>query len=241
MEGPGRLQTDEILDLVERHNDRETRFRRGYYAYLQTQGPQSESFEEHLEEHAFLARFSGPATAEAIRELEALAGVAFPAELWELYGSLGGLRVHNRVAFGIELLSVPQLLHGLRSQVRWEHYRSLGLVDMMSASWCNDRPELEPEAGFLDAEEIAGLNDAYTCIGWIPDGYCEGYRYIYFDRAGAFATLDSHQDTLATLCSEHLRPMLGRSPAAESLSSILVAGLHDAFRILDELEREDGG
>ena len=238
MQAGAHLQTDEILALVRGHNEREARLRREYYAYLLTQGPQTETFEQHLELYGCLARTGEGATPEQIEEIESLAGVSLPLELRELYTLLGELKVGNQVAPAIRLFSIPELVRRLRLQDSWERFRSLGLIHMMSASWGNRRPELEPDLGLLDAEEIGRLNAAYTCVGWIPDGH-EAHRYIYFDRAGAFGTLYYHQDGLDGLYSESLKPMQSRSLADTTLSSIVIEGLHEADRILDMFE--DGG
>ena len=238
MAGTGHLQTEEILALVRSHNERETRLRRDYYAYLQTQEPQEESFEEHLQRYGFLVRLAEPAKPEEARELEQLAGVSLPLELRELYDSLGGLQVHNPVAAGIQLFPVPELLRRLRLPSGWERFRSLGLIHMMLASWSNDRPELEP-GGLLRADEIERLNAAYKCVGWIPTSNGEGFRYIYFDGSGKLGTLRVHQDAFAELYSEDLLPMQTRSPADDNLSSIVITGLREAARVLDLFEGDE--
>jgi hypothetical protein len=210
---------------VRRHKEWEAKLRRDYYGYLQTREPQAETFEQHLERYGFLARIGVGATPQELEELQALAGVSLPPELREFYTFFGELQVSNPGESAISLFSVPELMRRLRLQGGWQRFRSLGLIHMMNASWENHRPELEPESGLLDAEEIGRLNAAYTCVGWITDGTGEGFHYIYFDRAGAFGTVYYHQDEFDELYSESLMPMQSRSPANSTLSSIVTADL----------------
>jgi hypothetical protein len=226
MQTGAHLQTDEILALVKSHNERETKRYREYYE-SRSSPPRTETFEQELELYGFLARTCEGATPQALEELQSLAGVSLPPELRELYTTFGQLIVgHGRA---LTLFSVPEMVRRLRLQEGWQRFRSLGLIHMMNAAWTNHRPELEPGNGWLDPEEVDRLNTAYTCIGWSPTGDDEGFRYIYFDSAGAFGVVYYHQDEFGELYDETLIPMLSRSPACHTLSRIILVGLRDPF------------
>ena len=231
------LQLDEILELVNRFNAAEKERRRNYYAYRLTQGPQSDTFDEHLERYGTLARTGQVASEEEIGLLESALGATLPRELRDFYTQVGRLRIG--IIGPVEVFSVGELLERLAIPSRWFRFRSLGLVHMMSAAWTNNRPELEPENGLLDGETIARLNSAYRCIGWLASGGTGAFEYIYFDRAGAFGTLRYHQDLWGELYSEKLLPMMERSPADRTLSSILLEILRAAERTMQEFDEED--
>lgn len=212
------LRSEDILASVNAFNDAELVRRRDYYAYLCENEPQTESFEQHLERYADLARSGKTATADELSELAARIAIAIPDELQEFYLSIGSLRCG-----AAQLFALPELLgcfHGVPTA--YGVANSLGIIDMIRLCWGNDRFEFDPVQGYIKQAEIDMLNAAYACIGWYMPENEESSRYIYFDEQGKFGTLFYHQDGFDELYADYLLPMLSVSPATQTLSEIIL-------------------
>jgi hypothetical protein len=100
------------------------------------------------------------------------------------------------------------------------------LIDCIKFSWGNDRPEFDD----VELSKIDYLNENYKCFGlYRYDGGFEEAYYLYFDRNQKFGLVRYHQDDFDELWSVHLRNMLNKSPASESLDGLLIS-------IIDRLE-----
>jgi hypothetical protein len=230
-----KLRTSEISQLVESYNAAEIEKRKDYYEYLQTQEPQSETFEEHLQLYADLIRTGETATPGEIAALETLAGTAFPEELRELYGTMGMLRAGGPEG-RVDLFSVRELDAKARGAAT---PHPLGLIKMILDCWGSDRFEFNPANKLITADQVAQLDADYTCIGWVwSDPSLESHEYIYFDRAGNFGTLFYHQDAFDELYSDSLVPMLKASLANSSLSEIILKSLPSGEPAMEEEELE---
>jgi hypothetical protein len=230
------LRTNEITQLVESYNAAEIEIRRDYYDYLQSQEPQTESFEEHLQQYADLIRTGDTATANEVAALETTVGVTFPEELRELYATIGMLRAGGPEG-RIDLFSVRELTEKAQKAAA---PHPLGLVKMILDCWGEDRFEFNPSKGLISADQIARLDAEYTCIGWIwTDRSLESHEYIYFDRAGNFGTLFYHQDAFDQLYNDSLLPMLEASPAKSALSEIILKALPAEELATDDLDEDE--
>ncbi|MCM2313868.1 MAG: hypothetical protein NDJ92_01780 [Thermoanaerobaculia bacterium] len=226
------LRTREILELVAIWNDAETARRRDYHAYLAGKGGREDTFEEHLRKYGALIRTGELATPAEIRGLGDAVGSALPEELAEFYTTLGMLR-GGGPAGELSIFSARELLRRMHDPEvpRYEAIVSPGLTRMMSACWGNDRFEFDPASGCISAAELAAIDDAYTCVGWVSsDPGLEGHTYVYFDREGRFGSLFYHQDGFDELHEDALVPMIESSPARRSLSEILLESLRPAGR-----------
>ena len=236
-----RLRTGEILELVATWNDAETARRRDYHAYLAGKGDREDTFEEHLRKYGALIRTGELATPAEIRELGDAVGSPLPQELAEFYTTLGMLR-GGGPAGELSIFSARELLRRMRDPAvpPYEAIASPGLARMMSACWGNDRFEFDPANGCISAAEVAAIDDAYICVGWVAiDPGVEGHTYVYFDRAGQFGSLFYHQDAFDELYEDDLVPMIEESPARRTLSEILLEMLRPPVQRSDDGDMDE--
>lgn len=180
----------------------------------------------------------GPAAAADLGRLQALEPRPLPAQLEAFYGRFGGLsNHHNNESHCLELPGPAELADGLAHADPWQRIRSLGLVDMIVYSWCNDRQEFEAGAAFAQAE-LDALNARYRCFGWYrTDTVSESAWYVYADEDDRFGALCYDQDSFGAVERE-LRAMLAASPARGSLEDVLCEGVERAR--LAMIEWQDG-
>jgi len=176
----------------------------------------------------------GPAAEDAIARLRALEPRPLADGLEAFYRRFGGLENRdNNESHCLELPGPAALADGLAHTDPWQRIRSLGLVDMIVYSWCNDRHEFEPDAHFPQ-HELDALNARYRCFGWYrTDTVAESAWYVYADDAGRFGALYYDQDDFSGVRRE-LRSMLAASPAQQSLEDALCEGVERARRAMIE-------
>lgn len=167
----------------------------------------------------------GPADPEPIARLETLTGSRLPEPLRDLYRNIGGLRNHNNnESYCIDLPGPAQLADGLEQTRPYWGIRSLGLIDMIVYSWCNDRYEFA-EGEYFERAELDALNTRYRCFGWYrTDTIGESAWYLYFDPLGRFGALFYDQDGFDHARTE-LLGMLDASPARQTLEELLCEGI----------------
>lgn len=188
-----------------------------YHQYLVESGrDDGETLEEHLDRFVQPAKISGPADPADIDRLRTLSPLPLPDELLQFYRSAGGFD-GGRPFSGTHVPSPTELLTMHRSKRPYERIRSIGLVDMIRASWGNDRFEFEAGSGEgLSEQQITALNSAYAVAGWRPREDGEAFEYLYFDAAGRFDILHYHQDDFETLYEDDLVPMVAGRAATLS-------------------------
>lgn len=228
-----------VRAAMERLREVETRRRRSYYDYLLTRGPQTETFEQHLDRYGLLARTSAPATAEQLDLLEERAGMPLPAQLRGFYGEHGGMRLGSIGGQAFDLPAPGQLLRRLDLASGWERLDSLGLIDMARASWGHDRSELEASGGVFTEAEIRRANVELRCVGWFAVEEGEAFAYLCFDRGQRLVLAHYHQDDVDAFKSA-IAALLAGEGVAVSLSELLVEKLEQTVAGLLRLEEEDG-
>jgi hypothetical protein len=215
---------------IARVNDEERAQRVDYHAYLVQQGRADESLQQHIAKYASFARFGEAADEAAIEALQSLSGPPLPEALRAFYRGVGSFDGGQRLK-GLLIHAPATLVERAKPDADqpWNLVRSLGLAHMVRWSWGGDRPEFDPASGEgLDADEADALNRDYSVIGWSSVEETEGFRYLYFDRAGRFGILYYHQDAFGEVYEDALKPLLaGRGPTM-SLDEALRALIEDA-------------
>ncbi len=138
--------------------------------------------------------FKNQATEKDIKLLSAELSFLIPNELSVFYREIGQLVDENLPEIlTIWIPSVNDLL-SKKGNSRWTQTPTFGLIDMMRLHWGNDRYELN-EGQFLTTEQIAKLNETYTCIGyWCTKPSYEEAYFIVFDKKHQFSEIVYNQD-----------------------------------------------
>ena len=234
--------TIELLHAtMNRINAVERAKREDYYAYLLTQGDDTDTLEGHIAKYASFVTLGPPATETRIDALRKLSAPALPAPLLDFYRTIGSIHGGNQLK-GLVLHSPETLImkSAPNPAQQWDCVASMGLVDMIRWSWGNDRFEFDPSSGDgLTQVEVDSLNAQYSVIGWYTVLEGEGNEYLLFDRHGAFATLFYHQDAFDELYADSLRPMLDGELSEtgsfdEALVKLLVKAEADEWEALDD-------
>ncbi len=235
-------ETIELLHaIMNRINADELATREEYYAYLLTQGDDTDTLEAHVAKYASFVKLGAPASEQSIEALQKMSGPTLPDSLLHFYRTIGSIHGGNQLK-GLVLHSPETLVmkSAPNPAQRWDCVASMGLVDMIRWSWGNDRFEFDPASGDgLTQVEVDSLNAQYSVIGWYTVLEGEGHEYLLFDRHGAFATLFYHQDAFDELYADSLRPMLGGDLSEagafdEALVKLLVKAEADEWEELDE-------
>lgn len=218
-----------FASIITRVNTAERREREDYFAYLEKRGDHSETLDEHMAKYASFARFGVPASQDSIDRLRRLSGPALPQPLIDFYLDMGSLHGGNRLQ-GLVIYSADELIaHSHADTPRWQHLRSIGLVDMIVRSFGGDRFEFDPASGEgLTQQEVDALNRQFSVIGWHTTDDGEGFEYIYFDRDGKFGTVGYHQDDFEAFYERELKRMMLQSDGYMTLDQALHAMLRSA-------------
>jgi len=227
-----------LAAAIERFNADEMRRRTDYHAYLASRGDDVESLEEHIEKYGMLARTPRPATPDEIAAIEAHVGHPLPEEMHAFYLRFGGLTVGQMGMHSLNLPAPSDLARRLKLEDGWQRFESLGLADMILASWGFERDELDPRTGLFSEQEIRRANEELHCVGWIRTGDGEAHRYLCFDRLGQIFTLDFHQDHADGLRSGLTRLLAGNMEP-ESLGDVLIGTIDEWRRAMAELDDEE--
>ena len=225
---------------MERVNAQERQAREQHFAYLISQGDNSDSFDAYMAKYAQSARFGEPASAASIAGLRPLSGPPLPQSLIDFYLEAGAFYGGERLS-ALVIHSAPELLAKSTSgENGWNQILSIGLVDMIMLSWGGDRREFDPATGAgLTKDEVQALNQNYSVIGWHDSDFGEAFDYLYFDRQGHFGIASWHQDDFDSFYSEQLLPMTRQSAAHMTLDEALIAMLKSAEAAAIEYEDED--
>ena len=167
-----------------------------------------------------------PAMQDELKELEERIGLPIPKELVNFYKKFGGLRnirQSEAYCFAIdEPSTLIKIKQGIRS-ARLDSFGllpSFGLVDMMTYSWANDRPEFQ-EYKYLSKEQTSEKNSRYKCFGWYRDeDILDGAYYLYFDDCQSFGALYYNQNNISAACKE-LKKLLSNKIEGVLLDEIL--------------------
>ena len=235
-------ETIELLHAtMNRINAVELATREDYYAYLLTQGDDTDTLEAHVAKYASFVKLGTPASEQSIEALRKMSGPTLPDSLLHFYRSVGSIHGGDQLK-GLVLHSPETVVlkRAPNPESPWDSVASMGLVDMIRWSWGNDRFEFDPASGDgLTQKEVDELNAQYSVIGWYTVLEGEGCEYLIFDRRGAFATLFYHQDAFDELYADALRPMLGGELSEsgsfdQTLVKLLVNAEADEWEELDE-------
>ncbi|MGU3496722.1 hypothetical protein ACLBXM_21990 [Xanthobacteraceae bacterium A53D] len=207
---------DRIDAIMTARNAREIQFRTSYHAGEVEDGRDIEPLEAFLARYADRSRWGEPQPEDVIAGAQRLSPLPFPDDLLAFYRARGALEGSSLLC-DLTLLSPAKMLERHGSKERYRQIETLGLPDMIRHTWGNDRPEVALGSDYYSDDQIRRLNAEYVVIGHLQhwrDGN-ESTHYIYFDRKGRFGIFYFHQDEI------DLRPLLGESPARQTLAEVL--------------------
>lgn len=208
-----------LLRLARLDNEVELISKKDYYAYLLESGDEDhESFDDFLREFGGLNDFTKVATDDQIEQFEDQFAIKLPEELKIFYQHAGSL--YGTASKPCRFFSISELEYHLdSSRKRYEHLRSMGLLNMLEFIWGNNKDDFSPASGNLTQDQIDYLNQHYTAIGYIPVDDNANVA-IYFDRQHRFGTVWYHQDN-AVVYKDYLDVLLEKSQAQYGLCQLL--------------------
>lgn len=198
--------------------------------YFDTLNPGASEKEktDFIKKHSY-GTFSteGQASEQDIADLERITGCSMPEELVDFYLNVGGMS-GNMPALSFTIPDIKKLIQWLDPEnPKWRRLNSIGIIDMICASWGNDRPEFTEEGG-MPQNEIDYLNTRYKSFGYVQNNEdSEDYTYLYFDAEGNFGAVYYHQDQ-SSAWDDFLVPMLDKSLASRQLSQLLFGLVSEA-------------